>query len=518
MLILALKPGHDGAIAAVEDRRLIMSLESEKDSFPRHSAVTPTSVLQALERLDAIPDVFALGGWLKRGRPLGAGYMGVDEPVQRAVRMLGKEATFFTSTHERSHIMMAIGMAPKHEPTMRAVLVWEGAVGAFYLVDHRCEVVQTIPVLGSPGARFAFLFAIADPPYPDKNRTPRMEDAGKLMALAGFGDPSAADRGIVETVERLMTMPGMWPLPKSEFADSCLYNAGVESEACKIAAALLADRIFDTYADAARQHLPEGLPLFVSGGCGLNCEWNVKWRDLGHFASVFVPPCTNDSGSAVGTALDALASTTGDPYVDWSVYCGLEFEWDAPPNPEVWTRRELDEEAVAAALEAGRVFAWVQGRTEIGPRALGNRSLLAEPFRPETKDRLNEIKQREDYRPIAPCCRLEDVGAAYDRDFPDPYMLYFRRAARSDLGAVTHVDGSARCQTVSKEENPPLHRLLSAFAERTGVGLLCNTSLNFKGTGFINRMSDLARYCEKRGIDDFVVGSTWFRRATRDMP
>jgi hydroxymethyl cephem carbamoyltransferase len=91
-------------------------------------------------------------------------------------------------------------------------------------------------------------------------------------------------------------------------------------------------------------------------------------------------------------------------------------------------------------------------------------------------------------------------------------MLYFRMVRSPDLAAVTHVDGSARVQTVTREENPPLHDLLSAFSERTGVGALCNTSLNFKGLGFINRTSDLVQYCETRGIDDFVVGDAWYRR------
>jgi hydroxymethyl cephem carbamoyltransferase len=237
------------------------------------------------------------------------------------------------------------------------------------------------------------------------------------------------------------------------------------------------------------------------------------WRELGHFSSVFVPPCANDSGLAVGAATDALAALEGEPYVDWSVYCGLDFEWDSSPDPKFWQRIPFDKADIADALESGRVFAWVQGRAEIGPRALGNRSLLADPFNPQTRDRLNEIKQREGYRPIAPCCRIEDVGKVYDRDFEDPFMLFFRRAKRDDLGAVTHVDGSARCQTVSQETNQPLHDLLTVFAERHGVGVLCNTSLNFKAMGFINQMSDLTKYCETRGVSDFVVGDAWFRRA-----
>jgi hydroxymethyl cephem carbamoyltransferase len=91
-------------------------------------------------------------------------------------------------------------------------------------------------------------------------------------------------------------------------------------------------------------------------------------------------------------------------------------------------------------------------------------------------------------------------------------MLYFRSATTDDLGAVTHVDGSARCQTVTRDSNRRLHDLLSAVAARTGAGVLCNTSLNFKGRGFINCMSDLARYCELRGITDMVVESAWYRR------
>jgi len=104
-------------------------------------------------------------------------------------------------------------------------------------------------------------------------------------------------------------------------------------------------------------------------------------------------------------ALDALGQLTGDPHIDWDVYAGLEFEYDAVPDPAIWRRRARAPEDLAAALGTGRVIAWVEGRWEIGPRALGHRSLLAEPFAAATRDRLNSIKKRESYRPIAPVCR-----------------------------------------------------------------------------------------------------------------
>lgn len=520
MLVFALKPGHDGTVAVIRDRQLLYSLESEKDSFGRYAAVNVNTILEIAEHVDQLPDVVALGGWREQGamrhRSIGAGYDGLDALTQRPMRFFGKEVRLFSSSHERSHLMMALGMAPRGDHPLQTVLVWEGDTGAFYLVDQHFKVVKHIPVLTEPGGRFSFLFALADPNFPDEGALPRLNDAGKLMALAAYANPEDADADISATVDRLLKTDSVYPAPKKDFRDCALYNAGVESQVTKTAAALLTQRIFTLFADAAREHLPVGTPLRISGGCGLNCDWNAEWANLGHFSSVFVPPCTNDSGSAIGTAIDALTAMTGDPYIDWNVYSGLDFVHDTQPDPALWQRTSLDHRALAHTLGQGRVVAWVQGRWEIGPRALGNRSLLAEPFRQDTKDLLNTVKQRETYRPIAPCCRIEDVDTVFDGAFEDPYMLYFRKVRRtSTVQAVTHVDGSARVQTVSRTSHRELHVLLSAFAAEHGVGVLCNTSLNFNGHGFINRMSDLVRYCEARGIHDMVVGDQWFQRCPR---
>jgi len=514
MVILAFKPGHDGAIAAIKDRKLLFSLEAEKDSFPRYSLLNPTTVLSAVELLGELPDVIGVGGWYKRAfvaADIGAGYFGADAVTERETRIGGKPVKVYSGSHVRSHIWMSPGMAPPDDGGGRAVLVWEGLEGSFYVLDEGWNVVKEIPVLPQVGDRYAFIFALADPSYPADGRNVRLGDSGKLMALAAFADAADATPDVVETVDRMLNLDVRRPA-KREFRDLPIYNAGVEAPVTKQAAALITKRIFDIYATEARREIPAGLPLYISGGCGLNCDWNSAWRELGHFSSVFVPPCANDSGSALGTAIDALFAATGDPRIDWSVYCGLEFEHDSEPDPARWSRRPVENAALADSIAGGDVIAWVQGRYEMGPRALGNRSILAEPFSTATRDRLNEIKGREDYRPIAPVCRLEEVGSLFDRDFPDPYMLYFRRVAVDTLGAVTHVDGSARAQTVTSESNRPLHDLLSAFSERHGAGVLCNTSLNFRGLGFINRMTDLESYCVARGLDGMVVGSDWWAR------
>jgi hydroxymethyl cephem carbamoyltransferase len=518
MLIFAIKPGHDGAVAVLNGRQLEVSLESEKDSYIRHKAVTPETMLAAAEQIGAVPDVFAIGGWQGGGsvlhRPIATGYLGIDEVSERTTRMFGKHVTIFSSSHERSHLMMALGMAAEDDVPAEAVLIWEGIIGSFTHVDHRHQTRRVIPVLTCPGIRYALVYGVADPRVPDHGNAARQDYAGKLMALAAYGDPKAADDETRQVVDRLLD-PGT-ELNKRSFVGTALHNAGVESEVCAVTAALLTERMFSLFAAEAERELPKGLPLRISGGCGLNCDWNAMWRGHEHFSSVFVPPCTNDSGSAIGTAIDVLERMTGSPHIDWDVYRGLDFDCDIQPDPATWTRVQLNTSELAAALAAGRVVAWVEGRWEIGPRALGHRSLLAEPFSAATRDRLNTLKRRESYRPIAPVCRIEDAAAAFYEDFADPYMLYFRRVRSPDLRAVTHVDGSARVQTVTASSNPALHQLLTEFGRRYGIGVLCNTSLNFHGFGFINRLSDLVRFCEDNGIQDMVVDGAWYRHRAAD--
>jgi hydroxymethyl cephem carbamoyltransferase len=516
MIILSVKPGHDGSVAILEDDHLVLCVESEKDSFPRHHSFTPEMLIDVTENIAQEPDVIALSGWYKRGRLghrlVGSGYLGVDAISIRRGRFFGRGIDLFSSSHERSHLMTAIGLAPDELCEQQAVLIWEGAIGSFYLVDAKGGVCKTVSVIAQPGARYAFLYALADPTFPDTGGFSNFDDSGKVMALASFSDASGADRAIRETVEQILNVENMYPAPKWQFKKSALYNVGVETAATKTASALMTEKIFSRFAQAAEAGLPKNIPLRISGGCGLNCHWNQRWRQLGYFSNVFVPPCTNDSGSAIGTAIDALRALKGQIRIRWNVYSGLGFIQDVLPSPVKWSCNRLDYSELANSVASGEVTSWVQGQYEIGPRALGNRSLIAEPFRDSTRERLNRIKRREQYRPIAPCCRLEDVGLYYEDTFEDAFMLYARRSRSQILRAVTHVDKSARLQTVTRESNTTLYELLSAFSRRTGVGVLCNTSLNFKGLGFINRMSDLVEFSEKNQIENMVVGQAWYRR------
>src|SRR2546425_7401207 len=165
----------------------------------------------------------------------------------------------------------------------------------------------------------------------------------------------------------------------------------------------------------------------------------------------------------------------------------------------------MNYEMIAAILANDLIIGWVSGKYEIGPRALGNRSILAAPFQESTRARLNEIKQREQFRPIAPACLEEEAARWFGCDHASPFMLYTHRVRTDALAAVTHVNGTARIQTVSPLSNRNLHEQLVAFKARTGYGVLCNTSLNFKGRGFINKITDLSEYALKHSLDGFVV-------------
>jgi hydroxymethyl cephem carbamoyltransferase len=521
MRILSFKPGHDGHIAYLDNGKLVFSLESEKDSWPRYSRVTPTLLIRAVSHIPDIPDVVAISGWVKGFHPAvssegfrsislpdGSGYFGESEASIFAEKQLffGKQIQYFSSSHERSHIFCAYGLSPFPQGQPCYALVWEGNIGAFYYVDESVKVTKIGDVLEEPGNKYAYLYALADPTFPLGTGNFRFEDAGKLMALSSFGNGGIKTLEEEEIIQFLLNQKAiLLSFDKNKLKDSQYYNVGVESQMFKDLSKKYSDEIFNIFHSYAKKHLNKNLPLLISGGCGLNCDWNSQWKLSGLFEDVFVPPCPNDSGSAIGTAVEAQYYFTGNSKIDWSVYSGEEFVIDEACYEGI-NKYNLSISEVALFLAHNKILAWVQDKYEIGPRSLGNRSILAAPFSKDTHQRLNRIKQREDFRPIAPMCLEEDIDTYFENYGISPYMLYFQRVKTDCLKAITHVDGSARMQSVNKLQNKKIYDLLTAFKAQTGYGVLCNTSLNFKGTGFINRMSDLIRYVRDRNIDGFVVG------------
>lgn len=521
--ILSYNPGHDGAIAYLKDAHLMISIEAEKNSNWRYSPISTRDVFDALGELDEIPDVICTGGWWPRDHHeylhgSRVQYRGVskNDVIIDQRRLLGRSAHYFSSSHERSHLLCAFGLSSLPKGTPCYALVWEGAIGAFYEIDSALNITRLADVMDQVGNRYALLYGLADPTYPKDGPHPRVEDAGKLMALASFSNrstPSAEERKLLDF---LLNGPRRELSAYRDIEKSRHYNVGLDDQEFRNFAGIYSDKIFDVFYQFAQANMKKGLPLVIAGGCGLNCDWNTKWKETNLFSEVFVPPVANDSGSAIGTAIDAQFHLTGNPKIDWSVYSGLEFITDRSFDLAQYDIYETNNKMIADMLANDLIIGWVSGKYEIGPRALGNRSILAAPFQESTRVRLNEIKKREQFRPIAPVCLEEEAAKWFGCDQASPFMLYTYRAKTNALAAVTHINGTARIQTVSSVTNQNLYELLVAFKARTGYGVLCNTSLNFNGKGFINKIDDISEYVIKHNLDGFVVeGRTYLLKSSR---
>jgi carbamoyltransferase len=259
--------------------------------------------------------------------------------------------------------------------------------------------------------------------------------------------------------------------------------------------------------------------LCLAGGVALNCVANGRvLRDAG-FDDIWIQPAAGDAGGALGVAFSIWNQSLGKPrsFVMRHALWGPEYGNGAVGDCIAFRGAksvEMSDEALfdrtADLIEKGLVVGWYQGRAEFGPRALGNRSILADARDPEMKDRLNaKIKLREGFRPFAPSVLEEDVSEWFELDRPSPYMLLTAQVRENHrtVPSITHVDGSARLQTVDRETNPRYHAVISAFKRRTGCPVIINTSFNIRGEPPV-LTPDQAYLCFMRtDMDALVMGN-----------
>ncbi|MGS1033187.1 carbamoyltransferase family protein [Burkholderia glumae] len=350
----------------------------------------------------------------------------------------------------------------------------------------------------------------------------RSSDEYKVMALASYGEPAYLDafRDIVRyrndgsyTVEapRLVERFGPprergGPLEPRHFDIAHSLQRVLEETVLQLAAWL---------------HRRTGLDrLCLAGGVALNCVMNAKLRDAGPFSEVWVQPAAGDAGTALGAALwidHRERAAQGDRERRWTMehaYLGPQYGEDEIERFLRWSKlpyRRLADVAgdTAALLADGKVIGWYQGRTEFGPRALGARSILASPIDPGMQARLNEIKDREDFRPVAPVVMEEHAGDWFVGGRAAPFMLFVfdvRADQAERIPAVRHVDGTARVQTVRRAQHPLYYDLLEAFRIRTGVPILVNTSFNTRGEPMVNSPRDAVESFWTSPLDALVIG------------
>lgn len=256
--------------------------------------------------------------------------------------------------------------------------------------------------------------------------------------------------------------------------------------------------------DRLKHVIPKGSKLIYSGGAALNIKWNSDIIKTGHFFKVWITPFPNDSGSAIGAACCENAFQNDIWNLEWNVYSGPELI-ETDPSYD-WTSEEMSSFQLGEfiARNPDTCIVSLYGNAEIGPRSLGHRSLLMSPVLQTTKEKLNKIKKRESFRPVAPICLIEDAIIAFNLVKDDKYMLYDHTVKDNwidRIPAVVHIDNTARVQTVELSDSKHVHDVLSGFKSVTGFGIMCNTSANHNGKGFFPDTKSATDWAKDNGVD-----------------
>ncbi|MGP4050537.1 carbamoyltransferase family protein [Streptomyces sp. 2A115] len=530
---------HDPAAALVVDGETVAAAEEERFSRRKHGKrPVPFSAWELPEKSAAwclehggvaAGDLDAVAYSFDPGLALPAHEMGLNDPwdplrleyarqapgfLAEALPGLDPEAVRFVP-HHVAHAASA-GPASPHPDS--AVLVLDGrGESASHLAGRyegdRLEVLATQALPESLGLVYEELTAHLG--------FLRSSDEYKVMALASYGKPRflsflrqqvhATGKGGFEAhgVDWEALAPARapgepWTQDHADLAAS--------TQACL--EEVLLELTHWLHGEAA------GRALTMAGGVALNCVANSRIAAEGPFEDVWVQPASGDAGTALGGALHLAA--------------GLGERTSPMPGADLgrgWTDEELRQwldraavpyerphdiaETVAEELARDGIVAWFQGRSEYGPRALGHRSLLAHPGRADNLERLNRVKGREEFRPVAPMVLAERAGKVFDGPLPSPYMLFVHDVAKSwrdRIPAVVHVDGTARIQSVDARQEPAVARMLSAFEQRTGLPVVVNTSLNTAGRPMVDDPRDALECFGSAPVDLLAIGPYAVRR------
>lgn len=361
-------------------------------------------------------------------------------------------------------------------------------------------------------------------------------DEYKVMGLAGYGDAKRfmplmrrivhlTDDGVYTIDDSYFRPQVFWGHVSRRFIHECGFPArSPESELRQehkdMAAAVqtITEELGVHLARNLQRHT-SGRNICLSGGVALNCIMNARILNDTPYKDIFIQPASYDASGSLGSALWIHHMIMKKPrgYVMDNAYYGYEADETEIANvlakfPNIKYQRCTDIAASAAAeIAKQRIVGWFQGRMEWGPRALGNRSLLADPRDRKMMDYVNDqVKHREDFRPFAPSCKLEHYHEYFDFTVPSPFMLLIckvKHEMRSKIAAVTHTDGTARFHTVNKKVNPLYWRVIDEFEKLSGVPVLLNTSFNVRGETIVMTPMDAVKCFLGTGIDVLAIGN-----------
>jgi carbamoyltransferase len=476
---------HDASLAVVQDDEVIFAAHSERYSRIKNDPFLADELI-AEALMYGPPGSIA---WyerpmVKKARHVRAGqwadaWSRTDIPRRylRTLNLSFQLPEIYYADHHDSHAAGGFATSSFDE----AAVIVADAIGEFrtftighFAADGRYEKLHDCSYPNSLGLLYsAFTRRCGYRPN---------EDEYIVMGLAAYGEPRYTDAIYEDFLEvtpptfRLKVNPhrgiGGW-LPEASAADLA---ASIQR---------VAEDLMVSAASWARRHTGSR-NLVLSGGIALNCVANTKIAQIGGFENVWIFPNPGDAGSSVG----AVAAVTGHRLRCPGPYLGTALAGEYPV------------EAIIKDLVTTGTVGVANGRAEFGPRALGNRSLLADPRPPDMKDRVNQIKGREPFRPFAPVVRVERAHELFDLPVPtSPYMQFTAPCrAPDEYTAIVHRDGASRVQTVDQAGHPGLYALLEMWEEKTGCPLLLNTSLNSRGEPMLNSADDVAAFSARTGL------------------
>ncbi|MBR1163078.1 carbamoyltransferase [Bradyrhizobium elkanii] len=528
---------HDGAAVLVRDGRVLAAVEEERLNRVKHSNKFPSNSIRyclstagvELGEIDRIA-FYATEAYcnimLER--------LFVSQPVpldaklllrQLLVREFGTEVdasrVSFVNHHE-AHAASAFAMSGFEQSLIFAVDGGGDFLSGLLAVGTGTEVSQLVSFPEHNSLGLFYLETIRYLGY-------GLFDEYKVMGLAPYGDPAPYRELFAQFYELLDN--GGYRVHLDRIGPALIRSIQVRRKGMAFTqqhrdvSASLQEALERIVFHILRHHREAtGMKrLCLAGGVAHNCTMNGKLLYSGLFDDIFVQPAAHDAGCALGAAL-MMSNELGRPAprerlsdVYWGPDLGTEQAIEHELNS--WSGHldfeRSDDIAASAAdwMANGAVIGWVQGRSEFGPRALGNRSILADPRPAENKNRINAmVKKREGYRPFAPSVLEEDASEFFElpagkREFPFMnFVVRVREAHHSVLGAITHVDGTARLQTVSRSTNPAYWHVINAFKKRTGIPVLLNTSFNNNAEPIVESVSDAIVTFLTTDLDGLVVG------------
>jgi carbamoyltransferase len=458
---------HDAAVCVIEDGNILFAAHSERYSKKKNDWYTNNEILE--EALSyGKPDQIAYyeDRWLKKWRILTRGGFGGGKPFYKNYHALAG-IPVYSAFHHHSHASAGYYTSPFDD----AVVVVLDAIGEF--TTSSIWVGQGDELRQVKRWKYPFSFGLFYSAFTHMIGLKANEEEYIMMGMAAYGDWT-------KYYYKILNYFPAFNYQTYNFHRG-IDNWGAEitkQDRFDIAAAVQKVyelRLGEFMLDAIRRTGKKNL-VFM-GGCALNSKANTELWDL--FEDVWIMPNPGDAGSALGAA----AAVYGKK-LDWNgPYLGTEIDGNYPVND------------IIDALIKDKVAPVASGRAEYGPRALGNRSILADPRDPGIKDKVNKIKQRELFRPFAPVVMEEHASEWFDMDYSSPYMQFTPKCLKPDvIPSVVHADGTSRVQTVNKSQHPGLYSVLERWYELTGVPVLLNTSLNIKGQPMINDRIDVLQW------------------------